>query len=151
MRCDELIRRRAPLVVIYAVQNSSHGRGAVAQHAFQAESEFSSLDFLAVLAADRSNEVGINQRSLQKVHIAEKLHLGDGEQIPRKREQRQSVGREQSLVTHIVDSKNSRYIAKRGILRILCPQQDRNQSRLPIMAMKHMRHTQNLGGFQHRP
>ncbi len=39
-----------PLVVVHAIQDAGHGGSAVAQHAFQAETEFRGLDFLAVLA-----------------------------------------------------------------------------------------------------
>ena len=145
----ELVGLRTPLVVVDAIENPGHGGGAVAQHAFQPKSVFGGLDFLAVLPADRGDEVGICQRAFQEIDLAEKFHLRHREEIPRQHQQRQSIGREQSLIAHVVDGEDSADVPEGGVLRIDRAQQHRNQRRLPIVAVKNLRHAENLRRFEH--
>ena len=149
LRGDELVGLRTPLVVVHAVQDSGHGRSAVAQHAFQAEAKFRGLDFLAVLPADGGDEVGKYQRALQEIHLAEEFHLGDGEQVPGQREQRQSVGREQSLISHVVNGEDGADVAEGWVFGVLRAQQNGDERGLPVVAVKNLRHAQNFRSFQH--
>ena len=92
-----------------------------------------------------------HERALQKIHLPEKLHLRDREQVPGQHQQRQSFGREQSLVSHVVDGENGGDFAKRGIFGIERAQHHRHQRGLPVVAVEYVGHAQNLGGFQHGP
>ena len=122
---------------------------AGAQHAFQAEAVLRGLDFLAVLPAHRGDEVGEDQRALQEIHLAEEFHLGDGEQVPGQREQRQGVRRKQALVSHVVDGEDGGHVAEGGVFGVLRAQQDGHQRGLPVVAVKDLGHAENLRSFQH--
>ncbi len=145
----ELVGLRTPLVVVDAVENSGDRRGAVAQHAFQTESVFGGLNLLTVFPADRGDEVGIGQRAFEKVHLAEEFHLRHGEEIPGQHEQRKSVGREQSLVAHVVDGEDRADVAEGGILGVDGAEQNRNQGRLPVVTMKNVGDAQNFRSLEH--
>ncbi len=148
-RGGELVGLRAPFVVVDAVENARHRRGAVAEDAFEAESVFGGLNFLAVFLADCGDVVGVSQRAFQEIHLAEELHLRHGEEIPREHEQRQSVRREQALVAHVVDGEDRAHFVESRVFGVDGAEQNRNQGRLPVMAMKNMRGAQNFRGFQH--
>ena len=77
------------------------------QHAFQAETKFGGLNFLAVFSADSGNKIGINQGAFQEIHVSEEFHLRNREQVPRKHQKRQRVSGKQALIPHIVDRENA--------------------------------------------
>ena len=123
--------------------------GAVAQHAFQAKTIFRGLNFLAVLPADGGDEVRIRQRAFQEIHLAEEFHLRHGEQIPGQHQQGQGVGREQPLISHVVDGENCADIAEGGIFGVDGAQQNRDQSGLPVVTVKNIGDAQDFRGFEH--
>ncbi len=122
-----------------------------AQHPFQAEAVLGGLDLLAVLAADRGDEVGVNQCAFQQVDLAEEFQLADGEQVPGKHQQRQRLRREQALVADVVDGEDRRHGTEGGVVFVESMQQDRYQRRLPVMAVKYVGRPQDLAAFNHRP
>src|ERR1051325_6078287 len=144
-----LVALRAPLVVVHAVQNPAQRACTRLQYAFQAKAIFAGLNLLRIFTADGSDVVRKNQRALQKVGLAPELHLVDGEEVPRKHEQRQRVRRKQSLITDVVDGEHGARAAEDRISLVAGAQQNRHQRRLPVMAMKNVGYTQDLGSFQH--
>ncbi len=147
---DEFVGLGIPLIVINAVQDSSHGLCPLLEHTLQAETKFGSLDFLAILSAHGRDHVRVSQRALQKINVAEVLHFCNGEQIPRQHKQGQNLRRKQSLVSHVVDGEDHARIVECRIFRVLRSQQQRDERRLPIVAMKNVGHAEDLRAFQHR-
>ena len=106
------------------------------QHALQTKAVFGGLDLLRVLPADGGEIVGIADRALQEIHLAVELQLTHGEQVPRQHQQRQDLGRKQTLVSQIVNGEDARRLRESRVFAIERLQQNRNQRRLPVMAMR---------------
>ncbi len=148
---NEFVGLRVPLLIINPVQDSGHGLRPLLEHALKAETEFRRLNFLAVLSADRRDEVAVSQRPLQKVDVAEILHLRNREQVPGQHEQGEYLRRKQPLVSHVVNGEDRPGVPEGRVFDILGAKQHRDHGRLPIMAMKNIGHTENLRSFDHRP
>src|ERR1700690_88022 len=144
MRGDELVGLGIPSVVIHSIEDSGDGLRQCFEHPFQPETVFGSLDFLAVLFADGGNKIRVGDAALQKIDVAEELHLGDGKKVPRQHEQRQNFSGKQALVSNVVDGENNAAIAEGRVFDVLGSQQDWNQARLPVMAMENVGYAENL-------
>ena len=57
-------------------------------------------------------------------------------------------GREQTLISHVVDGEYCAGVFKGGIFRIDRAEQNWNQSRLPVVAVKNVGDTQDFRGLQ---
>src|SRR5271166_6535995 len=139
-----------PLAVVHAVQDPGDGAGAGAQSAFQAKAILRRLDLQAISPADRGDEVGGGDRALQEIHLAVEFHLRHGEQVPGQHEQRQYLGRKQSLITQVMNGEDGRDVGERWVLGVKRLSQYGNQGCLPVVAVKDVGHAEDLRGLQHR-
>ena len=64
-------------------------------------------------------------------------------------QQREGIGRKQPLISHVVDGENRAHIAEGGIFGVDGAEQNRYESRLPVMTMKNIGDAQNFRGFEH--
>ena len=142
---DVFVALRAPFVVVHAIQDPAHRAGARAQHAFQAKAVFAGLDLLRVPAAYSGDVIGKGQRAFQEVGLAPELHLVDGKKVPGKHQQWQRVRRKQALIADVMDGEHRARTAEDWIGLVAGAQQNGDQSRLPVMAVKDLRHAQDLG------
>jgi hypothetical protein len=69
--------------------------------------------------------------------------------VPGQHQQRQSIGRKQALVSHVVDGENGSDFVECGVLGIERAQHHRDERGLPVVAVEDLRHSQHLGGFEY--
>src|SRR5262249_8022848 len=105
-------------------------------------------NFLRIFSAHGRDHVGIGQCAFEKIYVSEILHFRDREKVPGQPEKRQNLRREKPLISDVVNRKHNSGVAECRIFRELSFQQYWNKRGLPVMAMKNLRDSENLGSLE---
>ena len=145
------VRGRVPLRIIHAVQNTAQVRRAPPQHAVQFFSELRRLNLLGIFPAHRGQHVGVDQPALEEIEVIELLQFVHGEDLPGKQQPLRRIRRKPPLIAGVVNGQHHSRLAQHRVQGVHRPQVHRNQRRLPVVYMKHLRNAQQLRRLQHRP
>ena len=88
------------------------------------------------MLADGGHEIGIHQRALEEIDLTKEFHFAMVNRSQGRVSSGKSVGRKQPLISHVVNGEDRGHLAERRVFRVLGVQQNRNQRRLPVVAMK---------------
>ena len=77
-RRDERVVRGLPHAIIHTVENAEEISAPVTQYPIESRAKFSRLDLLRVGLADRIQEIGKDQPTLEQVDLSPELEAGHG-------------------------------------------------------------------------
>src|SRR5579872_1495330 len=145
------IALRTPPPIIHAVENAAQMHSAAADDGIHAKSIGRRLNFFGIGAADSRDPIAIDDAALEQVDFVVLLEIVHGEEFPRQAEADHGALMKHPLVADIVNGKYRWNFAQHWISGIRAAQQNRDQRRLPVVGVKNIRDSQQLGRLQHGP
>ena len=144
---DERIVLRIPHGVIHSVQNPHQVPRPLANHAIKRAAVFRRLNFERVATAHGRKIIGKKDAALQEIHVAVEFQPVVSEKRFRQAGGFQHRAWKHALIGQIVNGQHHRQVARDRVFAVLRAHQQRNQRRLPIVAMNHIRQPDALHEF----
>jgi hypothetical protein len=145
---DAAVGFGAPFGIVDAIKDAVEVVGSLPEGGVEAIAEFGSLDFFGVLAADGTEDIGVDNTALQKIEGVVVLEPFHGKDVPRQEEPLGGLRRKPALVAGVVDGQDGPYLVQCRIEVVDGPEVDGEHRRLPVVQVEDVGHAELLAGFE---